>query len=110
MKKLHWFRARDYGWGWYPASWEGWAVLGVWLLVFVGIMSGLDERTSPWWFLVKIFGSVIVLLFICWNTGERPTWRWAGKPISAKRGIAYTFALVGGAALIAALTAFFLSR
>lgn len=110
MKKLLWFRAKRFGWGWYPVTWQGWTVLAVWLFVFVGIMSGLNQHASPWVFLGKVFGSVIVLLVICWKTGERPSWRWAGKPISMWRGIAYAFALIGGAAVVAALTAFILSR
>lgn len=109
MKKL-WFRARDYGWGWYPASWQGWAVLGVWFVFFVGIMSRLEEQSSPAWFMVSVFASVVVLLAICWKTGERPYWQWAGKPISAWRGVAYSFAIIGIAAVIAAAAAFIASR
>jgi predicted GH43/DUF377 family glycosyl hydrolase len=27
QKRIFWFRAKEYGWGWYPATWEGWLVL-----------------------------------------------------------------------------------
>jgi hypothetical protein len=33
----YWFPAKRYGWGWGPpVTWQGWAVLVVWLLAFVG--------------------------------------------------------------------------
>ncbi len=23
----YWFKAKNYGWGWYPATWQGWLIL-----------------------------------------------------------------------------------
>lgn len=25
-KNKLWFKAKNYGWGWYPVTWEGWTV------------------------------------------------------------------------------------
>ena len=33
-KKL-WFRAKRYGWGWYPCSWQGWAVLAMYVFALL---------------------------------------------------------------------------
>ena len=39
--KRYWFPAKRYGWGWGPpATWQGWAVLILWLAVLIPI--------SPW--------------------------------------------------------------
>ena len=29
----YWFKARLYGWGWTPATWQGWLVLAIWLVL-----------------------------------------------------------------------------
>lgn len=80
IEKKIWFKAKQYGWGWYPASWEGWAVLGLyvaWVLKraftfspeYVGFEGILD-------FLVDIVIPTIFLLIICYARGETPRWRW----------------------------------
>jgi len=30
-----WFKAKRYGWGWTPACWQGWLVLGVYFAVLI---------------------------------------------------------------------------
>ncbi len=45
----YWFKAKEYGWGWYPSSRQGWLVMLVWLLAFTAnvsvFMYQLDHRT-----------------------------------------------------------------
>ncbi|MDO8648257.1 MAG: hypothetical protein Q7R81_00565 [Candidatus Peregrinibacteria bacterium] len=78
MKSL-WFKAKHYGWGWYPATWEGWLVMLVFVLLIVGtsILFDLEqhpERMIP--FFLTITALVLALLVICYRTGETPRWRW----------------------------------
>ena len=71
-KKL-WFRAKCFGWGWYPCSWEGWLVLLIWVISLFTIIKrnygGLEN-------FIFVFISVLILIWICYKTGEKPGWRW----------------------------------
>lgn len=89
MKKL-WFKARNYGWGWYPSSWEGWTVLIGFLAVAVWISRDVDAQSRS--FSDTLYGVFIpfvvltaALFTVCWKTGEKPEWRWGGKPLWKKR-------------------------
>lgn len=85
--KKHWFRNKSYGWGWYPASVEGWAVLGV-FFVFVFVWSGAfapKNGENIFVFLAGMGAAVGGLILLCLATGEKPEWRWAGKPIFKKK-------------------------
>jgi hypothetical protein len=78
-----WFRAKTYGWGWTPASIEGWLVMGVFLVGVVVDAVVLQHRlqtgdpATAW---AVFFGVLAVLVAalsaICWLTGERPRWHW----------------------------------
>lgn len=95
MKKL-WFKNKDYGYGWYPATWQGWVVL----IVYVAILTWLildflptaraphDPSVLPvtlWWYLGKVFLLTTLLIVLAWLTGEKPEWRWGGKKVDWKK-------------------------
>ena len=68
-----WFKAKRYGWGWYPSTWQGWTVIAAYVAAnFLLAMS-----------VVTLIPGVIVttsaLLYVCWKKGEPPRWRWGGK-------------------------------
>lgn len=85
MKKL-WFKAKDYGWGWYPVTWQGWLVT-VGFLGFIfwnafridAASHSASDTIRP--FILETAVVVCALIFICYKTGEKPEWRWAGKKI-----------------------------
>lgn len=80
----YWFKRRLYGWGWVPATKEGWFVVFI-FIVFVllnGIWFGIKSETEvpslkDW---ILFFGSLIVgvaiLIWICFKKGEKPKWTW----------------------------------
>lgn len=72
-KKL-WFKAKCFGWGWYPCSLEGWLVLLVWAILFVLSVIKMDHE----WLKNLLFIFIItgILIWVCWKTGEKPRWRW----------------------------------
>lgn len=79
--KKQWFKAKLYGWGWTPATWQGWLIIliSIGLIILTGV--GLDSKGEPTTaeivkFFVTIFIIVSVLLFICYKTGEKPRWQW----------------------------------
>lgn len=79
-----WFKNKFYGWGWRPASWEGWLVMSVYVAFVMGIslrMSySMSYGASDWvkWALMMA-GSTALLLLIAKERGEAPEWRWGGK-------------------------------
>ena len=78
-----WFRAKTYGWGWVPASIEGWLVLGLFVIgvgadvwVLRRRLVGGSTGTAMTVFFVWLALLVIALVMTCWLTGERPRWHW----------------------------------
>ena len=82
MKKL-WFRAKRYGYGWYPMTWQGWLVIGVYVLIALADARLLEmspkSTTTLAWFIGIIVVATILLLIISWRTGEKARWRWGDK-------------------------------
>lgn len=78
-----WFKRKSYGWGWYPASKEGWLVFAVWAGLLQLIVFRTDDIQSEREMLVNIVAPVLVitalLILICYKTGESPRWQW-GEP------------------------------
>jgi hypothetical protein len=78
-----WFKAKRYGWGWTPCTWEGWAVM----LADLAAVTGWVAYAATHPALILGRGGFVVLLLpivalaaflalICWRKGERPRWRW----------------------------------
>lgn len=75
-ERRYWFRAKRYGWGWFPATWEGWIVLATFVVLLVVGSIFVIPRFGVLRFEAYTFGLVAVLLIVCWRTGEPPRWRW----------------------------------
>jgi len=84
MKKPLWFKAKRYGWGWTPVTWQGWLVIAVFVGLIVSdclrLHVGTAQEPAAYlsWLVDAIF-LVLVLVGITWRTGEKPRWRWGGK-------------------------------
>ena len=83
MKKV-WFKAKQYGWGWYPSTWQAWLILFVYFVLVILDFFRLDamshsasDTIRPW--IIDIFILGIMLVLIAWITGEEPRWRWGEK-------------------------------
>jgi hypothetical protein len=77
----YWFKAKDYGWGWYPSSIEGWIVLALYIGINIWNFLRIDSQSHsasdtllP--FVIQAFFVTLLLIFICFKKGERPRWRW----------------------------------
>lgn len=82
--KNYWFEAKRYGWGWTPASREGWLIMLAWILAIVYISSKAESVARAGGdVLMKITLPIgiltALLLVICYKTGERPSWHWGDK-------------------------------
>lgn len=79
MSNKYWFKRKLYGWGWSPSSWEGWVVVGVFLAVIVVIASSFDTTITILEAIGLLAVPVLLLLAICYMTGEKPHWQWGHR-------------------------------
>lgn len=84
MTKKLWFKAKTYGWGWTPCSWEGWSAIVIFAVFQVWNFMRLDEISHsasdtlrP--FLIQSVIATLVLIGIAYARGEKPGWRWGNK-------------------------------
>jgi hypothetical protein len=80
----YWFRRKLFGWGWTPATWQGWVVVVVFLAIVVINAVNVDSTShSVSDTLIGVAPRTVVLLalllLIAWKTGEPPKWQW-GNP------------------------------
>ena len=83
--RRYWFRARRYGFGWTPCTWQGWATVGVWALLFTGLVTGASAAASAsddvvlGLLIVLSVAATLALVWISWRMGEPARWRWGGR-------------------------------
>ncbi|OGZ65975.1 MAG: hypothetical protein A3C50_03055 [Candidatus Staskawiczbacteria bacterium RIFCSPHIGHO2_02_FULL_43_16] len=76
----YWFKRKLYGWGWTPAKWQGWVVMAVFFgfVIFQATMFDTTAQTTNdlTLFLTEVILTVVLLIYICYKTGEKPKWMW----------------------------------
>ncbi len=82
MKKL-WFKRKHYGWGWYPATWQGWIVTLIYIILIVVFAKTIDENSPVreifFTFLLPVTLLTIAFIKIAYKKGEKPKWQWGNK-------------------------------
>lgn len=80
MKEKLWFKRKRYGWGWYPATWQGWLVVVVYIGAMIGFALTIDENSTSreiiFTFILPLVLLTITLIRICYARGETPRWQW----------------------------------
>jgi hypothetical protein len=81
MDKKLWFKAKHFGYGWYPISWQGWVVTLLYIIALLSFTLSADQSShSVSDTLISFAGPYIVLtcllLAVCYKKGEKPEWRW----------------------------------
>jgi len=80
MDKKLWFRAKKYGWGWTPVTWQGWLATGLYTLAIAIIVAvigdGFESRGGVTTFFFLLFLITLPFIYICIEKGEKPRWRW----------------------------------
>jgi hypothetical protein len=72
----YWYKRKLYGWGWTPATKEGWFLLGFFILsILYVVQTSVEMRQS----LIEIAIITILFLFIVYVKGEPPKWQWGLK-------------------------------
>ncbi len=89
MNKI-WFKAKRYGYGWYPASWEGWLILAVFfVLMFIPVPIIASLTNSDAEFTLVYIPVVIVvsglLVLVAYLKGEPAKWRWGDSKETPKK-------------------------
>lgn len=83
MSKL-WFKAKKYGYGWYPASIEGWIVIGLYVasMLLATLLLEMFLGSSPLvpiLFFIWITLETLALIYVSYKKGEPARWRWGDK-------------------------------
>lgn len=82
-KKKIWFRRKWFGWGWYPASVEGWIVTMAYIILVIIFASTLDDNSTRseavFTFFLPLVLLTVTFLKICYYRGEKPRWQWGKK-------------------------------
>jgi membrane-associated phospholipid phosphatase len=84
QEKKYWFKAKSYGYGWYPASWQGWAILILFIAAIVYNFFRIDAAQHSvsdvlMSFVPETLLLVALLVLIAWITGEKASWKWGDK-------------------------------
>ncbi len=79
-----WFKRKKYGYGWTPATKEGWSIIGIYLGILVLDVFRISSfALSDIEFLINfipdLFFLTLALLIITIFTGEKPHWQWGDK-------------------------------
>ena len=80
MKKI-WFKAKRYGWGWSPATWQGWLVIFGYIVALTSLICIFETNIEKFWlsYIISVFILTVVLIYVCYRTGEKPGWHWGDK-------------------------------
>ena len=88
MTKL-WFKAKQYGWGWTPASWQGYVAIALYIFIAIKIFFHINKTSnSASDILIDLIFPFVLLTFLliilCYAKGEKPKWRW-GKNTETRK-------------------------
>ncbi len=75
-----WFKRKTYGYGWTPATKEGWIAIAVYVLCIVAsgayFMSDTPSPRETVFFVLSVICSSVILIIVCFKKGETPRWQW----------------------------------
>jgi len=82
-----WFKARRYGWGWIPVTWQGWVIFAVYLLVVAACAilllpanaDSVEHTVHVVSFCLLFLSATLIFVGICYAKGEMPRWQWGEK-------------------------------
>lgn len=75
-----WFKRKLYGWGWTPVRWQGWVVVFTYIILVLILARTVSDDSKGSEiilnFLLPIILLTVVLIRVCYKTGEKPRWQW----------------------------------
>ena len=82
--KRYWFKAKEYGYGWYPVTWQGWTITGTYVLFMV--TSALAFKEQGMLLVLSLLGGTALMIYISYKTGEKAQWRWGTTILKKNKG------------------------
>jgi hypothetical protein len=84
MSQQYWFKANKSGYGWYPANWKGWVILGFYVIFLVYSFIEIDLQSNSVsdtlrGFFLRFLLFTAILTIITYLKGESITWGAKGK-------------------------------
>jgi hypothetical protein len=85
-KSSYWFKRKRYGWGFVPATWQGWAVVVGYMIVVIALVPAFLDAPEAvaakeaGFFVIFFTAATAGLILISINKGPKPRWRWGRKP------------------------------
>ncbi len=83
MSTKLWFKRKRYGWGWTPATWEGWVVIVGYIALVALFGATIDLDSAPIevlaTFALPVVLLTLTLIRICYRKGESPRWQWGNE-------------------------------
>lgn len=83
-----WFKRKIYGWGWYPATWQGWVITLLYVVLALALGFTVDESASPrdvaFTALLPLLILTTLFITVVYKTGETPRWQW-GNPKNGEK-------------------------
>jgi hypothetical protein len=67
MEKKKWFVRKKYGWGWTPASWQGWLLIALYILFVLGSVQNIVLKGA----FPELVWTIFVTALLCWITRVR---------------------------------------
>ncbi len=81
----YWFKRKLYGWGWVPVTWQGYAVVFAFILFIFFIANRFLTQDRVEEYFAALVAAAVILIAICWKTGEPPRWQWGIKDAERKK-------------------------
>ena len=76
----YWFKRKVFGWGWVPATKEGWAVTLAYIAALFLFAATIDDSSPPrevaFTFVLPVAILTAALLRVIYTKGEKPKWQW----------------------------------
>ena len=76
----YWFKRKLFGWGWTPVTWQGWAVVLLYVAGLLAFSFTRDENSPPneaaFTFFLPAILMTATFLLIAYKKGEKPKWQW----------------------------------
>lgn len=76
----YWFKPKGFGYGASPTTWEGWAVVIIFIIYLLSLSFLLTQEGNSTKYLLLVFAGIIAVFLISKNkTDGEWEWNWGGK-------------------------------
>lgn len=72
----YWFKRKLYGWGWTPATRQGWLVILIGLAILAGSVYIAEIDDAPGMVVLGVTAMVTLFVVVGYKKGEKPKWMW----------------------------------